>query len=354
MEATWVTKFPLSSAALTNYPPPITASLPISRRTLFRSSESRHWVSYGIHSVTHYPLPKLTRRLFLPSVSGIWDAITGGDKAREAVLAVRRGMLLFRQGDVVGSLAEFDKAIELDPRQKACRKFESLWILVLLPFLMDELGVSFQICGKGDYLFTIWTERRTRVNKLLQTIECGIRSYAIRFEEGAEQFRLDVAMNPNDTEESIWCFLCEAQLFGVHEARKQFLEVGRDPRPVMREAYNMFRDGGDPEKLHFPMAARMSTSTPLYTLDFTMNARKKQIQLSSIWLQLASLYMGKNLMTIWLLLLKFTVNVEIGALTKRVKNKEESAHALIQVLCLSSVHHDVIPELSNWSQGKIG
>ncbi|KAI8028638.1 hypothetical protein LOK49_LG02G02236 [Camellia lanceoleosa] len=25
--------------------------------------------------------------------------------------------------------------------------------------------------------------------------------------------------------------------------------VGRDTRPVMREAYNMFRDGGDPEKL---------------------------------------------------------------------------------------------------------
>lgn len=46
-----------------------------------------------------------------------------------------------------------------------------------------------------------------------------------RFEEGAEQFRIDVAQNPNDTEESIWCFLCEAQLYGVEEARKRFLEV---------------------------------------------------------------------------------------------------------------------------------
>lgn len=46
-----------------------------------------------------------------------------------------------------------------------------------------------------------------------------------RFEEGADQFRLDVAQNPNDTEESIWCFLCEAQLYGVDEARKLFLEV---------------------------------------------------------------------------------------------------------------------------------
>lgn len=46
-----------------------------------------------------------------------------------------------------------------------------------------------------------------------------------RFEEGAEQFRIDVAQNPNDTEESIWCFLCEAQLYGPAEARKRFLEV---------------------------------------------------------------------------------------------------------------------------------
>lgn len=73
--------------------------------------------------------------------------------------------------------------------------------------------------------------------------------YLDRYEEGAEQFRLDVAQNPNDTEESIWCFLCEAQSYGVDEARKRYLEVGRDPRPVMREAYNMFKDGGDPEKL---------------------------------------------------------------------------------------------------------
>lgn len=27
------------------------------------------------------------------------------------------------------------------------------------------------------------------------------------------------------------------------------MQVGIDPRPVMREAYNMFKDGGDPEKV---------------------------------------------------------------------------------------------------------
>ncbi|KAG4395552.1 hypothetical protein GLYMA_20G237950v4 [Glycine max] len=79
--------------------------------------------------------------------------------------------------------------------------------------------------------------------------ETDLGPFCRRFEEGAEQFRLDVAQNPNDTKEFIWCFLCEAQLFGVDEARKRYLEVGRDPWPVMREAYNMFIDGGDPEKL---------------------------------------------------------------------------------------------------------
>lgn len=55
--------------------------------------------------------------------------------------------------------------------------------------------------------------------------ETELDPFCRRFEEAAEQFRLDVAQNPNDTEESIWCFLCEAQLFGVDEARKRYLEA---------------------------------------------------------------------------------------------------------------------------------
>eukprot|EP00955_Chlamydomonas_euryale_P104687 365584-Chlamydomonas_euryale.AAC.21 len=37
---------------------------------------------------------------------------------------------------------------------------------------------------------------------------CYVRARTVeRFEEGARQFRDDVAVNPNDTEESIWCAL---------------------------------------------------------------------------------------------------------------------------------------------------
>ncbi|XP_048632237.1 uncharacterized protein LOC125606978 isoform X1 [Brassica napus] len=175
----------------------------------------------------------LSRRLFLPSVSSIWDAITGGGDSnpREAIAAIRNGMQLFRQGDVSGSVTEFDKAIVLDSRQKACKCYV---------FLSEKLE-NFRI--KNDfrsYVFALMTDLWQRGLSLY---------YMDRFEEGAEQFRLDVAQNPNDTEESIWCFLCEARLHGVDVARKQFLEVGRDSRPVMREAYNLFKNGGDPEKL---------------------------------------------------------------------------------------------------------
>ncbi|KAJ1283686.1 hypothetical protein BS78_03G147100 [Paspalum vaginatum] len=181
---------------------PATASFPFPASAGGRSRP--RWVPPAVPAqLLPAATPAVPRRLLLPAAAGIWDFISGGaGGAAAASLAVRRGMQLFRQGDVAGSLAEFDNAIEMDPRQK-----QYLW----------QRGLSLY--------------------------------YLDRFEEGAEQFRIDVAANPNDTEESIWCFLCEAQLYGIEEARKRFLEVGLDSRPVMREAYALFKDGGDPEKL---------------------------------------------------------------------------------------------------------
>lgn len=120
-----------------------TSSIPFSLRT----NTNTVFFSPRVQNLQN-PAPTFSRRLFLPSVSAIWDALTGGsNNAREAVIAIRRGMLLFIQvnfvlvnvviviymqsfdfdgvsvvfqGDVLGSLAEFDKAIEFDSRQKAC------------------------------------------------------------------------------------------------------------------------------------------------------------------------------------------------------------------------------------------
>ncbi|KAL9248994.1 hypothetical protein AKJ16_DCAP02936 [Drosera capensis] len=65
-------------------------------------------------STISQPQSFITRRLLmLPSVSGIWEAIAGGgnnNNSRDAVIAIRRGMQLFREGDVAGSVLEFDRA----------------------------------------------------------------------------------------------------------------------------------------------------------------------------------------------------------------------------------------------------
>lgn len=69
--------------------------------------------------------------------------------------------------------------------------------------------------------------------------------YAERFDDGTQQFRKDVEMNPNDTEESVWAFLCETQTVGFEQARKQLMKVGFDPRPVMGSVYALYRGDDD-------------------------------------------------------------------------------------------------------------
>eukprot|EP01026_Neomeris_dumetosa_P061715 TRINITY_DN5827_c0_g1_i1.p1 TRINITY_DN5827_c0_g1~~TRINITY_DN5827_c0_g1_i1.p1 ORF type:complete len:270 (-),score=30.86 TRINITY_DN5827_c0_g1_i1:71-880(-) len=78
----------------------------------------------------------------------------------------------------------------------------------------------------------------------------GITLYYLnRYEEAAKQFRLDVTVNPNDTEEAIWAFLCEAKYMGVQKARENFMVVENDSRPILRKAYEVFRDGGDAQEI---------------------------------------------------------------------------------------------------------
>ena len=74
--------------------------------------------------------------------------------------------------------------------------------------------------------------------------------YADRFQDGAEQFAIDVSVNPNDTEEQIWHLLCLARIRegGLSEARASKLEVGTDRRPVMRAVQKMFLTGAEADE----------------------------------------------------------------------------------------------------------
>ena len=105
----------------------------------------------------------------------------------------RRGMAKFVNDDVEGSIADFDLVVQGAPRME--------------PYMWQR-GLSLY--------------------------------YAERYEDGAAQFRKDVAVNPNDTEEAIWAFLCDARDPNVGFDRADLMRTGPDPRRYMRAAYDLF------------------------------------------------------------------------------------------------------------------
>ena len=135
-----------------------------------------------------------------------------------------RGMELFKRGRLSESVAAFDRVIELAPAQK--------------PYMWQR-GLSLY--------------------------------YLERQGEAAMQFEIDVAVNPNDTEEAIWRWLAQVRrsrrvdalspAAAVARARADMLKVGADARPVMRAAMALFSgEGGSAEQTD---AADESAATAL-------------------------------------------------------------------------------------------
>jgi len=64
--------------------------------------------------------------------------------------------------------------------------------------------------------------------------------YAERFAAGARQFEVDLSINGYDVEETVWRYLCQAQLLGAAAARQALAPVGDDSRSVMGWVYSLF------------------------------------------------------------------------------------------------------------------
>lgn len=65
--------------------------------------------------------------------------------------------------------------------------------------------------------------------------------YAGRYTDCRRQFESHRTVNPDDVENAAWHFLCVAREQTPEKARAALLPVGPDPRPPMREVYQMFR-----------------------------------------------------------------------------------------------------------------
>lgn len=106
---------------------------------------------------------------------------------------VQRGMIYFKLGKVEESIQDFDMAENLDAN--------------ITPYLWQR-GLSYY--------------------------------YVDRFADGAKQFEIDLTVNSQDVEETVWRYLCIARLSGMEEARNSLLAVKNDPRKIMVAIYDLF------------------------------------------------------------------------------------------------------------------
>jgi lipoprotein NlpI len=137
-----------------------------------------------------------------------------GADADEAGKLLLRGMQKFRENDLAGSIADFDRAAQIYPK--------------LAPQLWQR--------GIADY-------------------------YAGKYKEGRRQFELHQTVNPNDVENAAWHFLCVVHLEGLEAAQKSMLKVdtSRDTRVPMPEIYQMLAGRGSPE---YALNAALRDGTP--------------------------------------------------------------------------------------------
>ena len=111
----------------------------------------------------------------------------------------RRGAARFKNGDVGGSITDFDEAIRRDPQLE-----RSHW----------QRGLSY--------------------------------FYDDQFAAGARQFELYQTFDAADVENVVWRFLCQARVDGIDKARREMLPLaGRDRRIPMMTIDALYRGKAD-------------------------------------------------------------------------------------------------------------
>lgn len=71
--------------------------------------------------------------------------------------------------------------------------------------------------------------------------------YAGRFEDGKKQFEIHQTVNPNDVENAVWHFLCNARASSPEKARAALIKIDNDGRVPMMQIYALFKGDLKPE-----------------------------------------------------------------------------------------------------------
>ncbi|WP_330202284.1 hypothetical protein [Cyanobacterium sp. Dongsha4] len=113
-------------------------------------------------------------------------------------LYIKRGMIFFKLARLNESLKDFNKAEELNPQ--------------LTPYLWQR-GLTYYYLGK--------------------------------YAKAGRQFELDLSVNSQDIEETLWLYLAIAKLENPQNAQECLLPVKYDTRGFMRQIYQVFAGKSD-------------------------------------------------------------------------------------------------------------
>lgn len=138
------------------------------------------------------------QRQFVPAINDLNEVIRLDPKIPEAWQS--RGALHFKNSQFKESVSDFDQFLTLVPARRADH-----W----------QRGISLYYAGD--------------------------------FEAGARQFELHETVNPNDVENAVWHFLCQARAKGIEQARSGLLTPGPDSRVPMKEIHALFAGKEKPE-----------------------------------------------------------------------------------------------------------
>ena len=111
-----------------------------------------------------------------------------------------RGETHFYLGDIEQSIADFDRVIELIPSQEPRH-----W----------QRGISYYYAGE--------------------------------FAKGVAQFELHQTVNPQDVENAVWHFLCNARVDDIAAAKQSLIPIARDYRVPMSQIWELFSGETTPE-----------------------------------------------------------------------------------------------------------
>ncbi len=154
------------------------------------------------------------------------------EKAAEE--AYKKGMAMAEKRDHEKAVEAFTEAIKADPKTA---------------LIYDRRGDSYLKLGKFKEAiadFDHFLKANPRVEP--EHWRRGIAYYyAGQHKEGVKQFETHKTVNPQDVENAVWHYLCNAKVIGADKAAKELIDVTQDPRVPMAEIQKLFAGKLKPE-----------------------------------------------------------------------------------------------------------